>query len=149
MAGTIYVKANLTDLSGQWRRRKRFPCSYAYIGYHKHPDYDDYIYDYPLDYLNNSTAIPADDPIPDNNWRETAVLLEWRIGTDNCTEARRNPTTFACADNSDCFEFDANVGGYLCNCSKGYQGNPYISSGCQGSCSNIICTVMPTKLIYA
>ncbi|KAH6781377.1 hypothetical protein C2S51_006670 [Perilla frutescens var. frutescens] len=124
--GTTYLEAQLTDLSGQWRRRKLFSCSYAFVG-EKSP----YYINYPLNYLNNSAAIIPDDPtrIVNMKW---SLALDWRIGVENCDKAQRNQTTFACKSNSDCVDFDATVGGYLCSCSEGYQGNPYLTPGCQG-----------------
>ncbi|KAH6781372.1 hypothetical protein C2S51_006665 [Perilla frutescens var. frutescens] len=114
--GTTYLEANLTDLS--WPRMN-FSCSYAFIDY-KH--YSDSSYEI----LNNSTAILA------RNGEPTALSLEWRIGAEKCYQARQNLTTYACQTNSDCVDFDTNVAGYLCNCSTGYKGNPYLIPGCQG-----------------
>ncbi|KAH6801413.1 hypothetical protein C2S52_001877 [Perilla frutescens var. hirtella] len=123
--GTSYLEANLTDLSGQLRRRKFFSCSYAFLKFRSNG------FSYRFDYLNNSTAAPPVDPIQDRSWRETIMALDWRIGALNCKEARLNTTNFACQSNSDCIDFDATIGGYLCSCSNGYQGNPYLSHGCQ------------------
>ncbi|XP_042066932.1 wall-associated receptor kinase-like 1 isoform X2 [Salvia splendens] len=56
-----------------------------------------------------------------------SMALDWRIGVDNCKDAK-DQAKFVCQDNSDCVDFD---GGYLCNCTKGYKGNPYLNPGCQ------------------
>ncbi|XP_057796937.1 wall-associated receptor kinase 1-like [Salvia miltiorrhiza] len=122
--GTSYLEANLTDLSGQWRRSKLFPCSFAFIT--QKTEYS-FGYSFPLEYLQNSTA-----PLLDDFFSiMLAMVLDWRIGIENCKQARRNPTTFACRGNTSCVDFEPNVGGYLCNCLKGYEGNPYLGQGCQ------------------
>ncbi|XP_042042031.1 wall-associated receptor kinase-like 6 isoform X2 [Salvia splendens] len=69
-------------------------------------------------------------PIPRDHL-QPSMALDWRIGAMNCKEARQNLANFVCRDNSDCVDFDATLGGYLCNCSKGYTGNPYLNPGCQ------------------
>ncbi|CAD6343185.1 unnamed protein product [Miscanthus lutarioriparius] len=59
------------------------------------------------------------------------VLLDWVVGRETCREATRNATAYMCvSDDSKCVD-SRNGGGYLCNCSAGYQGNPYIPAGCQ------------------
>ncbi|CAA2982426.1 wall-associated receptor kinase 2-like [Olea europaea subsp. europaea] len=35
-------------------------------------------------------------------------------------------------ENSICVDSDTGLGGYHCNCSKGYKGNSYLRPGCQG-----------------
>ncbi|KAH6781373.1 hypothetical protein C2S51_006666 [Perilla frutescens var. frutescens] len=125
-SGTTYLEANLSDLSGRWPRTN-FSCSYAFV---QHID-DQSLVDYPI--FDNSTGITLDDLL--RRLSETKVTLDWRIGAVNCEAAQRNLATFACKGNTTCVDFDATVGGYLCNCSVGYQGNPYLTPGCRDGTS--------------
>ncbi|XP_062090053.1 putative wall-associated receptor kinase-like 16 [Humulus lupulus] len=67
--------------------------------------------------------------------RETVpLILDWSVGKSSCEEAQQNDkvgAVYACRDsNSFCLN-STNGPGYRCNCSDGYQGNPYLINGCQ------------------
>ncbi|XP_020192101.1 wall-associated receptor kinase 5-like [Aegilops tauschii subsp. strangulata] len=58
------------------------------------------------------------------------VVLDWAIGNVTCEAARRNMSSYACRTGNTVCVDSPNGLGYLCNCSSGYQGNPYLSNGC-------------------
>ncbi|KAF8702721.1 hypothetical protein HU200_032549 [Digitaria exilis] len=83
--------------------------------------------------FNFSTAYITTTEFNDTASGQVAVVIDWAIrnGSMSCEVAKQNKEgTYAClSKNSDCVD-SLNGPGYLCNCSKGYEGNPYLPDGC-------------------
>lgn len=65
---------------------------------------------------------------------QAPVLVDWAVGTlagETCESARTKQESYACVSHSSVCVDSPFGQGYICNCLQGYQGNPYLQSGCK------------------
>uniref|UniRef100_A0A1D1XTW4 Wall-associated receptor kinase 2 n=1 Tax=Anthurium amnicola TaxID=1678845 RepID=A0A1D1XTW4_9ARAE len=93
------------------------PCSFAFVA-----EEGAYTFD-PSD-LNGTNLI---DKFPTG----VPMVLDWVVGPESCESAMRNKSSYACVSANSVCSNASNASGYRCNCSTGYEGNPYILHGCQ------------------
>ncbi|XWS59035.1 hypothetical protein CRYUN_Cryun08bG0085900 [Craigia yunnanensis] len=113
----IFNESGLNDVLNETEIPASYQCGYAFV-----VDITSYVFESSdLDQCSSSKI------------ENSRVVLDWVIGNQTCEEAQKNSATYACKENSNCDEYDPDNGvpGYRCSCKQGYQGNPYLSPGCQ------------------
>ncbi|MCE3215834.1 hypothetical protein HAX54_003683 [Datura stramonium] len=100
------------------------PCGYAFLGEASRFHFRG------LADLNDTNFVER---IMDN----VPIVLDWAIGNLTCVEAQQHKD-YACLVNSQCVDSGTGLGGYRCSCDPGYEGNPYVSPGCQGNLMSLL-----------
>lgn len=82
-----------------------------------------------------SFSFEAADAAADGFYRKSSngtvpVVLSFVVGSETCKEAQTSDTYACLSDHSVCVD---GAPGYVCNCSQGYTGNPYLPNGCVGT----------------
>ncbi|XP_047051474.1 wall-associated receptor kinase 3-like [Lolium rigidum] len=111
------------------------PCDYAFIV--KKNTYDFRVSDLKMD---TKTTKP--------------LVLDWAIrniedGNKTCAEVKNKPGYACVSDNSECLD-SYNSEGYICNCTSGFWGNPYLTGegGCQGISLGVFLLIVALLLAF-
>lgn len=96
--------------------------------------------------FNFSTTYLTSSVFYDRDNSRSPVVMEWGITQKTCEAAKIDKAVpYACVSNySECI---SNEAGYLCKCSRGFKGNPYIAGGCTGSTSAPLFSYYPLVVL--
>jgi len=65
------------------------------------------------------------------------AVLDWTLNKSSCAAAAKRSDFGCVSKNSECLNSTSSAYGYVCRCGDGYDGNPYVSDGCQGPRRNV------------
>jgi hypothetical protein len=122
--GLKNIKVEVTSFYNHTNISYFNPCGYAFV-------VENGGFNFSSNYLED---------LPD---KKVPLTLDWAVGNLTCEEARNKPN-FTCQENSECFD-PKNRQGYRCKCKQGYQGNPYLHGGCQGTYISYTSTKLPNR----
>ncbi|XP_050279217.1 putative wall-associated receptor kinase-like 16 isoform X3 [Quercus robur] len=74
------------------------------------------------------------------------MVLDWAIGNETCNDIE-NKSNYICGDNSSC-QNSEDRSGYRCKCKDGYDGNPYLPTGCHGVGISFIVMLVCSSWLY-
>ncbi|CAO2202421.1 unnamed protein product [Urochloa humidicola] len=60
------------------------------------------------------------------------AVLDWTLNKSSCAAASARSDFGCVSKHSECVNSTGSAYGYVCRCNDGYDGNPYVSDGCQG-----------------
>ncbi|KAH6783805.1 hypothetical protein C2S52_008764 [Perilla frutescens var. hirtella] len=114
--GVQSIYSTMTTLSDRSKVPELSSCGYSFLA-----EQNSYTFNV-SDISDPSFFNKTTDTVP--------IVLDWAIGNRTCNQIM-NTSEMICQQNSVCVDSGTTLGGYRCNCSQGYQGNPYLSPGCQ------------------
>ncbi|XP_040249428.1 wall-associated receptor kinase 2-like [Aegilops tauschii subsp. strangulata] len=92
-------------------------CSYAVL-------MEAAVFNFDISYVGNTT-------FNDTYHGWVPMVVDWAIRDVNSCDAAQRNMTYACLSSNSVCVGSVNDYGYTCNCSQGYEGNPYLQGGCK------------------